>query len=82
MAIVILAAGVVGFIENNNDPNFVRNGQDHYLELRAYLSDKNNECQDVIWMDRDNRRAFDRILPMYIRSPFGRLIWYGELKFH
>ena len=63
-----------------NDPDFIRNGADQYLELRAYLKENDNP-DDVIWIDRDNKRAFERILPMYIRNSFGKLIWHGSTKY-
>lgn len=63
-----------------NDPDFIRNGADQYLELRAYLK-ANDNPNDVIWIDRDNKRAFERILPMYIRDPFGKLVWHGSTKY-
>jgi 4-amino-4-deoxy-L-arabinose transferase-like glycosyltransferase len=63
-----------------NDPDFIRNGADQYLELRAYLK-ANDNPNDIIWIDRGNKRAFERILPMYIRNPFGKLIWHGSTKY-
>ncbi len=63
-----------------NDPDFIRNNKEHYLELRAYLRE-NDDAQDVIWIDRDNKRAFAQVLPMYIRTPVGKLIWHGKFKY-
>jgi hypothetical protein len=63
-----------------NDPDFIRNGADQYLELRAYLKAHDNPG-DIIWIDRDNKRAFERILPMYMRNSFGKLIWHGSTKY-
>jgi hypothetical protein len=81
LAIFIFTAGALGFESIKDDPNFVRNNADHYLELRQYLINEKSTCQELIWVDRDNRRAFNRILPMYIRRPFGKLIWHGQLKY-
>lgn len=81
MLVVVFVAGAIGFHEIKDDPNFIRNSQDHYLELRRYLRSDDCDCGELIWVDRDNRRAFERILPMYIRNPFGRLIWGGKFKY-
>lgn len=63
-----------------NDSDFIKNGYDHYHELRQYLKENDNP-EDIIWIDRDNKRAFERILPMYVRNPFGGLIWHGNFKY-
>ena len=82
----ILMAGILivvtgrGIMTIQSDPDFIRNGKGHYLELRAYLED-HDDPQGIIWIDRDNKRAFERILPMYIRNSFGKLIWHGKFKY-
>ncbi len=77
--ILVLATGR-GIATIQSDPDFIRNGKDHYLELREYLQTHDNP-KDIIWIDRDNKRAFERILPIYIRSPFGKLLWHGSFKY-
>jgi len=69
-----------GIMTIQSDPDFIRNGKGHYLELRAYL-ENHDDPQGIIWIDRDNKRAFERILPMYIRNSFGKLIWHGKFKY-
>ena len=69
-----------GIMTIQDDPDFIRNGADHYLELRQFLKE-NDDSINVIWINRDNKRAFERILPMYIRTPFGKLIWHGAFKY-
>ena len=80
--LVVFLSVTAGYGINSikNDPDFIRNGADQYLELRAYLK-ANDNPDDIIWIDRDNKRAFERILPMYIRNPFGKLIWHGSTKY-
>jgi len=80
IAIVLILVTGRGIMTIQADPDFIRNGKDHYWELREYLQ-TNDDPQDVIWIDRDNKRAFERILPMYIRSPFGKLLWHGKFKY-
>ncbi len=80
IVLTLLLATSHGILTIQSDPDFIRNGKDHYLELREYLNTHDNP-QDIIWIDRDNKRAFERILPMYIRSPFGKLLWHGSFKY-
>ena len=80
LAVLLSLTAARGINNIKNDPDFIRNGADHYLELRAYLK-ANDNPDDIIWIDRDNKRAFERILPMYIRNPFGKLIWHGSTKY-
>jgi hypothetical protein len=80
VAVILLAATLPGIMTIQSDPDFIRNGKDHYLQLREYLK-ANDNPQGIIWIDRDNKRAFERILPMYVRTPFGKLIWHGTFKY-
>ncbi len=80
LALSLSLAIAPGIHSISNDPDFIRNGADQYLELRSYLK-ANDNADDVIWIDRDNKRAFERILPMYVRNPFGKLIWHGSTKY-
>jgi hypothetical protein len=80
LAIFLSLTAARGINSIKNDPDFIRNGADQYFELRAYLQEHDNP-DDIIWIDRDNKRAFERILPMYIRNPFGKLIWHGSTKY-
>jgi len=80
LAVFLSLTAARGINSIKNDPDFIRNGADQYLELRAYFQEHDNP-EDIIWIDRDNKRAFERILPMYIRNPFGKLIWHGSTKY-
>jgi hypothetical protein len=77
---ILIAVTGRGILTIQSDPDFIRNGKSHYLELREYL-ETHDDPQGIIWIDRDNKRAFERILPMYIRNPFGILIWHGKFKY-
>ena len=35
----------------------------------------------MIWINRDNFIAYDRILPIYAHDFFGRKIWEGQYKY-
>jgi len=75
-----LISGARGFSVVFTDYSLVRNGQDHYLELREYLKETSNP-EEVIWINRDNFIAYDRILPIYTHDFFGRKIWRGQYKY-
>jgi hypothetical protein len=62
------------------DGHFVRNGADHYLELRTFLRE-NDDQVEVIWVTRDSRRGYARLLPIYTHDFWGRPVWEGRLKY-
>jgi hypothetical protein len=80
VAILLLLVTSHGIATIWDNPDFIRNGADQYLELRSYLQE-HDDSQAVIWIDRDNKRAFERVLPMYVRNPLGKLIWHGSFKY-
>jgi hypothetical protein len=80
LSIVLVLVSIRGLGVISSDPDFIRNGASHYMELRTYLKE-HGENIDLIWIDRDNKRAFERVLPMYEHNIFGRPIWNGEHKY-
>ena len=80
MLVLAAISGARGFSVVFNDYSLIRNGQDHYLELREYLKETSSP-EEVIWINRDNFIAYDRILPIYAHDFFGRKIWEGQYKF-
>lgn len=80
MTLLLVLISIHGFITIWDYLGFIKNNYNHYLELRQYLKENDNE-DDIIWIDRDNKRAFERILPLYVRNPFGGLIWHGKFKY-
>jgi len=70
----------IGFINSNDYPDFVRNGNDHYLELREFLS-KLEKPLYSIWILRDIRVAYDDMLPIYTHDFWGNKIWQGKIKY-
>ena len=80
MLVLAIISGARGFSVVFTDYSLIRNGQDHYLELREYLKETSSP-EDVIWINRDNFIAYDRILPIYAHDFFGRKIWEGQYKF-
>ena len=82
LALALVAVSAHGILTIKDDPGFIANGYDHYLELRQYLKEHDEGSEnEVIWIDRDNKRAFERILPMYVRDVFGKRIWHGSFKY-
>jgi len=71
---------VTGFVNSNDYPDFVRNGNDHYLELRKFLS-KLEKPLYSIWILRDIRVAYDDLLPIYTHDFWGNKIWLGKIKY-
>lgn len=69
-----------GFIKTVNFPDFVRNGNDHYLELRDFLS-KLEKPLYSIWILRDIRVGYDDMLPIYTHDFWGKEIWQGKIKY-
>ena len=80
IGILLVASCWGGIIEGLKEPDLVRNGADHYLELRAFLKDHGDEVQ-AIWVTREGRRGYARILPIYTHDFWGRPIWEGTLKY-
>ena len=78
--LILVAANLPGIVVINKDPDLIRNGADHYLEFRQFLKEQGQDI-DTIWIDRDNQRAFDRILPFYTRTFFGNQFWNGQFKY-
>lgn len=80
MIVSLCLVTLPGMLVILDEHDLIKNGYDHYLELRRYLKENDDQI-DIIWIDRDNKRSFERILPMYIRNPFGKLVWHGTLKY-
>jgi hypothetical protein len=72
----ILMAGILivvtgrGIMTIQSDPDFIRNGKGHYLELRAYLKTMTTR-RESFGSIAINKRAFERILPMYTAIRLG-----------
>ncbi len=77
---LLLISVVSGFIKTDQSPDFVRNGNDHYLELREFLS-KLGKPLYSIWVLRDMRVAYDDMLPIYTHDFWGNEIWQGKIKY-
>lgn len=80
MGTLFVFSTVVAMLGIHDFPNLVRNGADHYLELREFLED-HADRDDLIWINRDSKVAFERILPMYRANFFGATIWHGQTKY-
>lgn len=71
---------IVAMLGIHDFPNLIRNGADHYLELREFLED-HADRDDLIWINRDTKVAFERILPIYREDFFGDTVWFGETRY-
>ena len=80
MLVLAIVSGARGFSVVFTDDSLIRNGQDHYQELREYLKETSSP-EEVIWINRDNFVAYDRILPIYAHDFFGKKIWEGQYKY-
>ena len=79
LSVVCLASfrGVSGIKDSNK---LIRNENDHYLELRNFLREIDDPGQ-VIWIVRDMKIGYDRVLPIYIHDFWGKKIWHGTFKY-
>jgi hypothetical protein len=73
-SIIVISLGAKSLIQS---PEVVRNGNDHFSELRSFLH-KNGDRWDVIWTSQNYFRATERVIPMYTRSFIGKPFWQGE----
>ncbi len=80
LAVFVTISIVTGLIKANRYSGFVRNGNDHYLELRRFLS-KLEKPLYSIWILRDIRVAYDDMLPIYTHDFLGKEIWHGKIKY-
>lgn len=80
LTLLITASTLIGMQGVYNFFNLIRNGADHYLELRDYLDAHDDEV-DLIWINRDIKVSFDRILPMYKNNFWGQAVWEGRVKY-
>ncbi|MCD6356213.1 MAG: glycosyltransferase family 39 protein [Anaerolineaceae bacterium] len=80
VAVCLIITAWIGISAINNAPYLIRNGSDHYQELREYLKNHNSEV-NIIWVTRDSRRGYARIMPMYSRTFWGKPVWEGTIKY-
>jgi len=80
MGLFFVVSTIVAMVGIHDFPNLIRNGADHYLELREFL-ENHADRDDLIWINRDSKVAFERILPIYRENFFGATIWSGETKY-
>lgn len=61
------------------ESRFIRWGNDHYLEFREFL--KNDCISETIWLDRENFRSLNKVIPMYLNNFLGKKICQYEVKY-
>jgi hypothetical protein len=82
-AFIILFTAITLFqiyspLSKNKDA--VINGNDAYLEFREYIR-KTSDPKDTLWLERGFRRASERIVPIYLKTFFGKNLWSGDIQF-
>lgn len=70
-------SSVMSIISISKSKAFVRNGADHYLEFRDYITDSTSKS--TIWLD-DGARGMTRVIPIYLHNWHGVSLWSGELR--
>lgn len=63
-----------------NFPNLLRNGADHYIELRSFLT-READSEKLIWINRDIKVSFERILPIFRNNFWGNPVWSAQIKY-
>jgi hypothetical protein len=58
----------------------VINGNDAYQEFRGYIRTITNP-DETLWLERGFRRASERIVPIYLKTFFGKNLWSGEIRY-
>ena len=73
---VLVIAGAVVELDGLRDvPALRANGATQLEDLRTWLEGEGSDV-DVLWTD--SRTA--RVLPFFVRSPFGNRVWDGEIR--
>jgi len=80
MLSLVISSGLWGLSTINNNKHLVRNGSDHFIELRDFLQE-NDQKVGEIWVIRDIRTAFEPIIKIYTRDFWGKEIWHGKIKY-
>ena len=77
---MLLFTSIRGVNGIKNSGKLMRNGNDHYLELRDFLRE-NDDPEQVIWIVRNLKIGYVRVLPIYIHDYWGKRIWHGKFKY-
>ena len=77
---LVIISGLWGFSSIKYNKHFVRNGSDHYIELRNFLQE-NNHTDREFWVIRDIGTAYEPIIRIYTHDFWGKEIWYGKIKY-
>ena len=80
LIVLLFFSSLQGINGVKNNLSLIRNGKDHYLELREFLKE-NNDPEDIIWIIRERKIGYDRILPIYTHDFWGRELWSGTFKY-
>lgn len=78
--VLVIISGIWGYSFTKYNNKLIRNGNDHYLELRDYLQE-NNQIERAFWVIRDIRTAYEPIIRIYTHDFWGKEIWYGRIKY-
>jgi 4-amino-4-deoxy-L-arabinose transferase-like glycosyltransferase len=80
LAVVVMLSGLWGYSFIRYNPDLVRSGSDHYIELRQFLKE-NNQTKCAFWVIRDIRTAYEPLIKIYTHDFWGKEIWFGRIKY-
>ena len=81
MALLITAAAFFQSIQTlSTNRDTIRNGNDAYLEFREYIQTNSNPS-DLLWLERGFPRSSERIVPIFLKTFFGKNLWEGSIKY-
>jgi 4-amino-4-deoxy-L-arabinose transferase-like glycosyltransferase len=81
IASLITAIAVAqSFQSLSTNKDTIRNGNDAYLEFRDYIKSNSNPS-DLLWIERGFPRASERIVPIFLKTFFGKNLWEGSIKY-
>ncbi len=77
---LVITSGLWGYSAIKHNDNIVRNGNDHYIELRNFLQE-NSQTDRSFWVIRDIRTAYEPIIRIYTHDFWGKEIWFGRIRY-
>jgi hypothetical protein len=76
LAFVILVPGIAEFKSCSSSQAWWNDPAERWQSVRSWFSSPDAERYDAVWTDAQSQR----LVPAYIRTPFGRRVWGGRVK--
>jgi len=80
LAFVFCSVCIFNAFAVGGNEKFLQNESNHYQDLRTYLHQSDHR-DATIWIVRDLKVGYEYVLPIYTRTPFGRKVWDGTIKY-